>query len=247
MSAKPPYVVQPTVPATSPDRSATLIFLHGYGDDAEGIPLGLAQQFQFYNKAQYLKWVLPNAPRNQEAMTQAWYIPKALPNAMKPRVPGEADEADAADDEEGILKSVAVLDDLVEQEIKSGTPPERILVGGFSQGCAISLVWGLTGRLRNKVGGVMCLSGYLPLRDRIEALRKENPVEDAVTAKKWFYVHGTTDMLIPTKLFVQGNEELMKWVDRDDIDGHLYPGLGHSTGAAELRDMLAFFNRVIPE
>ncbi|KEF52052.1 uncharacterized protein A1O9_12042 [Exophiala aquamarina CBS 119918] len=246
MSAKPPYVVQPSVPASSANRSATLIFLHGYGDDAEGIPLGLAQQFQFYNKVQYLKWVLPNAPHNHEAMTRAWYVPKALPHSMKPRVPGHVEEDDARDDEKGILNSVAMVDELVEEEIKSGTPPERILVGGFSQGCAISLVWGLTGRSRNKIGGVICLSGYLPLRDRIEALRKDTPVEDVASAKKWFYVHGTMDMLVPSKLFVQGNEELVRWVDKEDIDGHLYPGMGHSTAAAELRDLLAFFDRVIP-
>jgi len=254
MSSKPPYVVPPTVPASSNDRSATLIFLHGYGDDAEGLPLGLAQQFQFYDKVQYLKWVLPNAEHNHDAMTRAWYMPKALPNAMKPRVPGHEEDEDTPDDEVGIMKSVDVVDKLVEQELKNGTPPERILVGGFSQGCAVSLVWGLTGRLRDKVGGMVCLSGYLPLRDRIEALRKER--EDAggddgipdtnVHSKRWFCAHGTMDMLVPSKLFAQGTEELLKWVDKDAIEGHLYPGMGHSTSSAELRDLLGFFDKLIP-
>ena len=246
MSAKPPYIVAPTVPPSAPDRAATFIFLHGYGDDAEGIPLGLAQQFQFYDKVQYLKWVLPNAPHNHEAMTRAWYVPKALPSAMKPRVPGHEEDEDAPDDEEGILKSVALVDDLVEEEIKSGTPPERILVGGFSQGCAVSLVWGLTGRMRNKVGGVVCLSGYFPLSGRIDALRKEQALEDAEKAKKWFYVHGTMDMLVPARLFTHGKEELGRWVNKEDMEEHSYPGMGHSTGSAELRDILGFFDRVIP-
>ncbi|EXJ64802.1 hypothetical protein A1O7_01140 [Cladophialophora yegresii CBS 114405] len=247
MSERPPYIVPPTAEASSPARPATLIFLHGYGDDADGLPLGLAQQFQFYNKMQYLKWVLPYAPHNQEAMTRAWYMPRALPNAMKPRVPGEVAEEEAPDDEAGIMRSVDVLDELVEQEIESGTPPERILVGGFSQGCAVSLVWGLTGRLRDIVAGVLCLSGYLPLRDRIAELRNERAVgSNEKDAKQWFYVHGTMDMLVPLKLFVQGNEDLLKWVDRENIDGHVYAGMGHSTNSAELRDMLAFFEKVIP-
>ena len=247
MSEKPPYVVPPTADASSSARPATLIFLHGYGDDADGLPLGLAQQFQFYNKMQYLKWVLPYAAHNQEAMSRAWYVPKALPNAMNPRSPGQEDGEDVADDEAGIMNSVDVIDQLIEQEIKSGTPPERILVGGFSQGCAVSLVWGLTGRLRNKAAGVMCLSGYLPLRDRIAGLRKERtPGEDEKDTKQWFYVHGTMDMLVPMKLFVRGNEDLMKWVDKENIDGHVYQGMGHSTNSAELRDMLAFFEKVIP-
>jgi lysophospholipase-2 len=247
MSEKPPYIVPPTAEASSTARPATLIFLHGYGDDADGLPLGLAQQFQFYNKMQYLKWVLPYAPHNQEAMTRAWYVPRALPNVMKHRVPGEGEDEDAQDDETGIMKSVDIVDRLVEQEIQNGTPPQRIVVGGFSQGCAVSLVWGLTGRLRNKVAGVLSLSGYLPLRDRIAELRKERAVgPDEKDTKQWFYAHGTMDMLVPLKLFVQGNEDLAKWVDKENVDGRVYQGMGHSTNSAELRDMLAFFEKVIP-
>ncbi|KIX00129.1 uncharacterized protein Z518_10266 [Rhinocladiella mackenziei CBS 650.93] len=254
MSAKPPYVVPPTVPPSSPERAATLIFLHGYGDDAEGLPLGFAQQFQFNNKMPYLKWILPNAEHNHGAMTRAWYVPKTLPNAMKPPGPGHEQDEDALDDEVGIMKSVDLVDQLVEQEIKSGTPAKRILVGGFSQGCAVSLVWGLAGRLRNEVGGVICLSGYLPLRNRIEELRKERVLGDSTDGaddvetdrKKWFYAHGTMDMLIPAKLYMQGKEELATWVDKENIEEHLYQGMGHSTNAAELRDILGFLEKVIP-
>lgn len=209
--------------------------------------MGLAQQFQFYNKMQYLKWVLPNAPHNHEAMTRAWYVPKALPNAMKPRVPGHEEEDDVPDDEAGIMKSVDIVDKLVEEEIKNGTPAERILVGGFSQGCAVSLVWGLTGRMRNKVGGMLCLSGYFPLRDRIQDLKEERDIKDEKDTKKWFYVHGTMDMLVPMRLYTQSKEALAKWVHTEDIEDHLYQGMGHSTNAAELRDLLGFFEKVIPE
>jgi predicted esterase len=247
MAEKPPYILPPNAEPSSTARGATLIFLHGFGDDAEGLPLGLAQQFQFYGKMKYLKWVLPYAPRNQEAMTRAWYMPKPLPNAAKPTVSGQEDDEPAPEDEEGIMKSVDVVDQLVDQEIKAGTPADRILVGGFSQGCAVTMVWGLTGRLRNDVAGVLCLSGYFPLRDRITELRNQRGIPaDEKNTKKWFYVHGTQDMLVPLKFFIQGNEDLSKWVDRASIDGHVYQGLGHSTNSAELRDMLAFFENVTP-
>ena len=36
---------------------------------------------------------------------------------------------------------------------------KRIFVGGFSQGCAISLLYGLT--CKHPIGGVIGLSGYL--------------------------------------------------------------------------------------
>ncbi|KAK4941330.1 hypothetical protein LTR10_018740 [Elasticomyces elasticus] len=230
MSSKPPYILPPTAPSVAPDRAATIIFLHGYGDDAEGLPLGLAQQFQFYNKMQWLKWILPNAEHNHDAMTRAWYMPKALPNAMKPRVPGHEDEEDEPDDEAGIMESVDYIDKLVEEELERGTLPERILVGGFSQGCAVSLTWGLTGRFRHKVGGTSD-EGVVPEKG----------------GKKWFYVHGTRDLLVPSRLYKQGVEELAKWVDKADIEEHLYEGMGHSTSPAELRDILGFFEKVISQ
>lgn len=185
-------------------------------------------------------------------MAQAWYMPKALPNALKPRVPGHDEEAadeNAADDEEGILNSVDTVDRLVEQEIENGVDPERIIVGGFSQGCAVSLVWGVTGRMRNKVAGVVCLSGYFPLTDRIEKLMADRGVDERgedTKTKKWLYAHGSKDMLVPIRLFEQGKQELAKYVKKEDVEDHIYEGMSHTTGPAELRDMLFWLQRVVP-
>jgi len=246
MSAKPACILEPKDPSAG--RPATVIFLHGYGDEAEGLPMGLAQQFQMYGKLPYLRWVLPNAPRHHEAMTQAWYLPKALPNATKPRVPGEIEEDESApDDEDGILKSCDTVDRLVKEEIDRGADPGRIVVGGFSQGCAVSLVWGQVGKLKDDVAGVMALSGYFPLADRIPGLRKERGIpEDKKASKQWFYIHGSNDALVPINLFAQGTEELLKWVNKDDVEGHVFEGMGHSTNNALLRAMLGFLDRVIP-
>ena len=98
------------------------------------------------------------------------------------------------------------------------------------------------------------MSGYFPLSDRIGDLRKERFAEtpDETTlpkkgGKKWFYVHGTRDMLVPSRLYNQGVQELANYVDKADIEQHLYEGMGHSTCAAELRDLLGFFEKVIPQ
>lgn len=204
-----------------------------------------------YGKLSYLRWLLPNAPYNMEAATTAWYMPKALPNAMKPRVPGDLDEVSEDDDEAGIMKSVAALDAVVRGEIDRGVPPHRIVVGGFSQGCAISLVWGLCGKERNNVAGVVPLSGYFPLADRISALRKAagysaEPEKDKET-KKWFIAHGLKDALVPVALFKHQAEELGKWVnEREVVEGHVYENMAHNTVNAELRDMLIWLEKIIP-
>lgn len=259
----PPYIVHPQ--DASSGRPASFIFLHGYSDDAEGLPLGLAQQFQFYNKMPYLRWVLPNAPLNRETMNRAWYLPRALPNALKPRVPGrdeEGEEVEAGhegddgeegkDDEEGILATCRVIDELVQGEIENGVEPGRVVVGGFSQGCAVSLVWGLTGERRKDVGGAACLSGYFPLAERIARYRKEKGIaeDDGKGGEgknlQWFYIHGNKDVLVPTSLFTRGKEELGRWTREEDVEEHLYEGMGHSTNNKLLRDLLGFLTRVVP-
>lgn len=254
----PPHILE--AQDESSGRPASFIFLHGYGDDAEGLPQGLAQQFQFYNKMPYLRWVLPNAPFNRETMNRAWYLPKALPNPLKPRVPEQDDETDKeaalakaaeeedSDDEPGILVSCKVIDELVKGEIERGVEPGRIVVGGFSQGCAVSLVWGTTGQQRKSVGGVCCLSGYFPLASRIAGIREDNQIakDDKGDNLQWYYIHGNKDILVPTRLFTQGKEELLKWVDEQNLEEHLYDGLGHSTNNHLLRDLLKFLSRVVP-
>lgn len=87
-----------------------------------------------------------------------------------------------------MLASVEYIDSLIDAELEKGMKSERIMVGGFSQGCAISLLVGLVGRHRGKLGGVVGLSGYLPT-----GIVKER-LEEKV---KIFLAHGTRDMLVP--------------------------------------------------
>lgn len=212
--------------------------------------LGLAQQFQYYHKLPHLRWLLPNAPHENDLGTTAWYTPKALSNTLKPRIPGrDEDTSDIEpDDEEGILKTCDKVDALVRGEIDRGVPGDRIVIGGFSQGCAISLVWGLVGKERKNVAGIVPLSGYFPLADRIAAIRKERGISDEKEGETvpWFLAHGNRDVLVSTKLFVREKEELAKWVDEKYVEEHLYDGMAHSTCNKELRDLLAFLTRVVP-
>ena len=175
-------------------------------------------------------------------------MPKSLPSSMKPRVPGHEDEEEAPDDEKAILLSADTVDKLVAEEIDQGTDPGRIIVGGFSQGCAVSMVWGLIGRTRRKVGGVVCMSGYMPLVERIRELQEERSEGGGVegTARRWFLAHGMKDMLVPSRLFQKSKDSLLKYVDSAKIEHHLYEGLSHSIGASELRDLCIWLEETLP-
>ncbi len=49
----------------------------------------------------------------------------------------------AEEDEEGMLKSSKSISELITAEIKAGISESRIVLGGFSQGGAMSLLTGL--------------------------------------------------------------------------------------------------------
>lgn len=82
----------------------------------------------------------------------AWYDIKALNNVM------------GQQDEEGIFASIDRLKQVINEEIQDGLPSNRIVIGGFSQGCAISL--GTSVVYDKPLGGVIGLSGYLPIHEK---------------------------------------------------------------------------------
>jgi predicted esterase len=69
------------------------------------------------------------------------------------------------EDEHGIFRSRDEVNKLIAQEINNGIPPNRIVLGGFSQGGTMTLVIGLT--IQYKLAGLTVLSGRLPIREKI--------------------------------------------------------------------------------
>jgi lysophospholipase-1 len=75
---------------------------------------------------------------------------------------------EAGEDEPGMLRTVSCVNHLISAEIESGIDPGRIVIGGFSQGAAISVLTALTNDC--KLAGVACLSGWILLRHKIKAV-----------------------------------------------------------------------------
>ena len=106
------------IPAPNPHPSSltTIIFLHGFGDDAHGW-MDLVAQFHRANKLPHTKWILPNAPENRDAMAQAWYYPKPFSPIPLPKREDEpdADDDEGEDDEEGMMRSVEHVCGLIDK------------------------------------------------------------------------------------------------------------------------------------
>lgn len=249
-------VLEPLETPAEPSKKSAIIFLHGLGDDGRGTGYGLAQQFQVHQKLPYTKWILPTAAVDPDVGQRCWYKPHELPSpsSLEPGVPGPEGEAraaaevDEAEDEEGILETVRYIDGLVAEQVDSGIPLERIVVGGFSQGCAVSMIWGLKGQWRAKVAGVFGLSGYLPkIKSVVPEMSGEDDASGKQHASRWFFGHGMLDKLVSIGLFAEGQKNLLHHVDRDSVEGHVYQELGHDIGSSEIRDFWLWLNVVLPE
>lgn len=113
--------------ATSASNPATIIFLHGLGDQGRGWE-PVARQLR--KQAPHIKWVLPTAPVRTVSLSggypmHSWFDIKSL------RIGDE--------DEVGIKAAAKSLDSLIQEEISTGVPSERIVIGGFSQGGATAV------------------------------------------------------------------------------------------------------------
>lgn len=176
-------------------------------------------------------------------MQSAWYMPTGLSP-----FPSSRPELDDPEDEEGLQQAMRYVESLIDDLVAKGVPANRIVLGGFSQGHAVTLVTGLTSsKYAGKLAGLICLSGYLPLHDRIQPLRTEAGLPETAGAVPLFIVRGSRDMLVP-KRYLRLQLEKLKELGVPDasVEVHEYEGLGHSVTPQELMDLCVWLEKVIP-
>jgi phospholipase/carboxylesterase len=137
------------------------------------------------------------------------------------------DARELREDEPGLRESQALVDALIAREKARGVAPSRIVLAGFSPGCAGTLRTGL--RHGERLAGLVGLSGYLPLAAKTEAERhganRDTPI---------FLAHGTLDPVIPIGRARQSRDALVALGHA--VDWHEYP-MPHTVSAAEIADL----------
>ena len=129
---------------------------------------------------------------------------------------------------------------LIAEEIKNGIPSERIVLGGFSQGGAMSLLAGITNP--TKLGGVFGLSCYLLLANKL----KDMVPEDAPNQKTPIFMgHGEADPLVKVQWGKDTAAKLESW--GYDVDFKTYKGLPHSAAPEEIDDLERWLKDRIPD
>jgi phospholipase/carboxylesterase len=200
---------------TGPDPQWAVIWLHGLGADGRDFMPLVPQLVPSYWPA--LRFVFPHAPirpvtLNRGMRMRAWYDIVVL-------------DADARQDEAGVLQSIGLVEPLIAREVERGVPAERILLAGFSQGGAIALATGL--RHAQTLAGVVALSTYVPIAARLEPELRAGDVPI-------FMAHGRYDPVVAHALGATSRDWL---VQRGfDVEWHSYP-MQHSVCAEEIRDL----------
>ncbi|KAJ3502369.1 hypothetical protein NMY22_g18607 [Coprinellus aureogranulatus] len=146
------------------------------------------------------------------------------------------------EDEKGMLESARQINQLITEEVDAGVEPSRIILGGFSQGGTMSLLTGLTGE--RKLGGLIVLSGWLPLRNKFKAMANAHARNTPI-----FWGHGSEDPLVKLS-FSKASKEFLTGelgVPPENIDYRTYSGLGHSTSPQELQDIKAWLINAVPD
>jgi len=127
-----------------------------------------------------------------------------------------------------------IVRDEVEQ---SNIPANRIVIGGFSQGCVMGLLTALTSEY--KFAGIVSLSGYMPLHTKIM-----NMVSDANRKTPIFWGHGDADQVVCYAYGEQSVELLKK--NKFDVRFNTYRDMDHGTCQQEIQDLLRFLLESIP-
>uniref|UniRef100_A0A5F8H2X9 Acyl-protein thioesterase 1 n=1 Tax=Monodelphis domestica TaxID=13616 RepID=A0A5F8H2X9_MONDO len=130
---------------------------------------------------------------------------------------------DSQEDEQGIKQAAENIKALIEQEVKNGIPSHRIILGGFSQGGALSLYTALT--TQQKLAGVIALSCWLPLRSSFP----QGPIGGVNKDISILQCHGDSDPLVPHMFGSLTVEKLKTLVNPCNVSFSTYDGMMHGS------------------
>ncbi|XP_027376357.1 acyl-protein thioesterase 2 isoform X1 [Bos indicus x Bos taurus] len=128
---------------------------------------------------------------------------------------------------------------LIEHEMKNGIPANRIVLGGFSQGGALSLYTALT--CPHPLAGIVALSCWLPLH-RAFPQAANGSAKDLTILQ----CHGELDPMVPVRFGALTAEKLRSVVTPARVQFKTYPGVMHSSCPQEMAAVKEFLEKLLP-
>ena len=210
---------------SAPQPTAAIIWLHGLGASGDDFA-AIVPELDLRGCAP-IRFVFPHAPSmpvsiNNGYVMPAWYDIKNVDLVR---------QEDAA----GIHASALAIEALIAHEVARGIAPERIVLAGFSQGCAMALHTGL--RHSARLAGIMALSGYLPLASTLAAERHTANAQTPI-----YMAHGTADPVVVLPRAEASRQALLAL--GYPVQWHTYP-MPHSVHPQEVADISRFLQSVL--
>jgi phospholipase/carboxylesterase len=197
------------------NKKYALIWLHGLGAGAHdfsfiGDALGIGDDYYV---------VCPNAPIrpvsiNGNMEMRSWHDISSLTSPEKNLY-------------HGIFDSEQMIVALIEELVLKGFMHETIMLGGFSQGGAMSL-W-VSIRYKHLLKGAICLSGYVPSI----MLMHENSM-NGYSELPIFIGHGKEDITV----LKENADTTIEWLiaKKYNVDSYFY-SMGHEVCQSEFEDL----------
>ena len=210
---------------TAPNPTHSVIWLHGLGADGNDfapivpelrLPASLAVRFVFPHAT------IQPVTINGGMVMRSWY------DILTPQLIKREDEA-------GIRASERAILALIARENTRGVPSTKIVLAGFSQGCAMTLHTGL--RVPYKLAGLIGLSGYLPLSPLAQKEHHSANLDTPI-----FLAHGTHDPVVAPERAEAAHVQLQALGYH--VQWHTYP-MPHSVHPTEIADISSFLQSVL--
>jgi phospholipase/carboxylesterase len=210
---------------TAPSPQSAVIWMHGLGADGHDFA-PIVRELDL-SGCTGIRFVFPHAETmpvtiNNGYVMRAWYDILGMDLVRR-------------EDAQGLRTSQQRIDDLIAREIARGIPAERIVLAGFSQGCAMALQTGL--RYPQQLAGLMCLSGYLPLADTIADERHAANQDTAI-----FMAHGRGDGVVLINR-AEASRDLLQQLGYH-VEWHEYM-MQHSVCAEEVDDISRWLQQTL--
>ena len=210
---------------TGENPVATILIMHGLGADGRDF-VPIAQQLDLSSVGP-VRFLFPSAPTIPVTINGGHVMPAWYDILVADLVKRE--------DEAGLRQSQLQIEEIIASEKARGIPASRIVVAGFSQGCAMALMVGL--RHTETLAGIVGMSGYLPLADTLAA---EHTAASLITPI--FMAHGTRDGVVVLPRATASRDALLAMGYA--VEWHDY-AMEHSVCPQEVLDLEVFLKRVL--
>jgi len=210
---------------TGEDPVATILIMHGLGADGRDF-VPIAEQLDLSSIGP-VRFLFPSAPHMPVTINGGYPMP-AWYDIVGADLVSRQDEA-------GMRQTQTAMEAIIANENSRGIAAHRIVVAGFSQGCAMALMAGL--RHGERLAGIAGLSGYLPLAEKTavegSAANRDVPI---------FLAHGTRDGVVALPRAVASRDALTAL--GYPVEWHDYP-MEHSVCPQEVADLQKWLLRVL--